>query len=109
MVGVTMNRQVRAETPSRSVSWPVRSGAVPPLAECFIPRPETGFDAARGLARGATVVMTRPAVPGEAGRPPQAGLGGTGKTQLAVALASVCGARARWTCSPGCRPPAGTR
>jgi tetratricopeptide (TPR) repeat protein len=89
MVGVTMNRQVRAETPSRSVSWPVRSGAVPPIAECFISRPETGFDAARGLARGATVVMTRPTVPGEAGRPPQAGLGGTGKTQLAVALASV--------------------
>ena len=52
MVGVTMNRQVRAETPSRSVSWPVRSGTVPPLAECLISRPETGFDAARGLARG---------------------------------------------------------
>jgi hypothetical protein len=76
MVGVTMNRQVRADTPSRSVSWPVRSGAVPPLADCFISRPETGFDAARGLARGATVMMTQPAGPG-----------GTGKTQLAAALA----------------------
>jgi len=89
MVGVTMNRQVRAETRSRSVSWPVRSGAVPPLAEVFISRPETGFDAARGLGRGATVVMTQPTVPDHAGRQPQAGLGGTGKTQLAVALASV--------------------
>ena len=89
MVGVTMNRQVRAETRSRSVSWPVRSGAVPPLAEVFISRPETGFDAARGLGRGATVVMTQPTVPDHTGRQPQAGLGGTGKTQLAVALASV--------------------
>ena len=89
MVGVSMNRQVRTETPSRSVSWPVRSGTVPPLAECLISRPETGFDAARGLARGATVVMTQPTVPDHAGRQPQAGLGGTGKTQLAVALANV--------------------
>jgi tetratricopeptide (TPR) repeat protein len=87
MVGVTMNRQVRADTPSRSVSWPVRSGAVPPLAECFISRPETGFGATDGLARGATVVLTQPAGPGEAGRQPLAGPGGTGKTQLAVALA----------------------
>jgi tetratricopeptide (TPR) repeat protein len=92
MVGVTMNRQVRADTPSRSVSWPVRSGAIPPLAECFISRPETGFDAARGLARGATVVLTQPAGPGEAGRQPLAGptgTGGTGKTQLAAALAQT--------------------
>jgi tetratricopeptide (TPR) repeat protein len=89
MVGVTMNRQVRADTPSRSVSWPVRSGAVPPLAECFISRPETGFDATHGLARGATVVLTQPAGPGEAGRPPLPGPGGTGKTQLAVGLAQT--------------------
>ena len=89
MVGVTMNRQVRTETPSRSVSWPVRSGAVPPLAECFISRPETGLDTARGLAAGAIVVMTQPAGSAQAEAQPQAGLGGTGKTQLAVALANV--------------------
>jgi len=89
MVGVTMNRQARAETPSRSVRWPVRSGAVPPLAECFISRPETGFDAALGLARGVTVVMTGPAAPDGAGRQPLAGPGGTGKTQLAAALAQT--------------------
>jgi len=91
MAGVTMNRQVRAETPSQSANWPVWSGSVPPLAECFSPRPETGFDATRGLARGATVVLTPPAPAAEAGPRPLAGMGGTGKTQLAVAFA-----RALW-------------
>ncbi len=91
MAGVTMNRQVRAETPSQSASWPVWSGAVPPLAESFAPRPETGFDAARGLARGTTVVLTPPAQAAEAGHQALAGMGGTGKTQLAAAFA-----RALW-------------
>ena len=91
MVGVTMNRQVRAETPSQSASWPAWSGAVPPLAECFIPRPETGFDATRGLARGTTVVLTPPAPAGEDGRQAEPGTGGTGKTQLASAFS-----RALW-------------
>jgi tetratricopeptide (TPR) repeat protein len=79
---VTMNGQVRAETPPGR--WPARSGVVAPLAEGCIPRPETGFSAARGLARGVTVVLTQPTQPEEAAREP---LGGTGKTQLAVALA----------------------
>jgi tetratricopeptide (TPR) repeat protein len=90
MAGVTMNRQVRAE-PSQSAHWPVWSGAVPPLAEGFVARPETGFDAARGLARGATVVVTSPGQDAAAGQQPPAGIGGTGKTQLAVAFA-----RALW-------------
>jgi tetratricopeptide (TPR) repeat protein len=94
MAGVTMNRQVRAETPSQSANWPVWSGAVPPLAESFVARPETGFDAARGLARGTTVVLTPPAQDAEAGRQPPAGIGGAGKTQLAVAFAhALWGAR----------------
>jgi tetratricopeptide (TPR) repeat protein len=91
MAGVTVNRQVRAGTPSQSASSPAWSGAVPPLAECFIPRPETGFDATRGLARGTTVVLTSPAPAAENGRQPQPGTGGTGKTQLAAAFA-----RALW-------------
>jgi tetratricopeptide (TPR) repeat protein len=90
MVGLTMNRQVRADTPSPSANWPVWAGAVPPLAEGFIARPETGFDAAHGLARGSTVVLGPPAKDAEAGQPP-AGPAGTGKTQLAVAFA-----RALW-------------
>jgi tetratricopeptide (TPR) repeat protein len=94
MVGVTMNRPVRAETPSQSANWPVWSGAVPPLAESFVARPETGFDAARGLARGTTVVLTPPAQGAEAGPQPPTGTGGTGKTQLAVAFArALWGAR----------------
>jgi tetratricopeptide (TPR) repeat protein len=94
MAGVTMNRQVRAGTPSQSAGWPVWSGTVPPLAEGFVARPETGFDAARGLARGTTVVLTSPARDAEAGHEPPAGMGGTGKTQLAVAFArTLWGAR----------------
>jgi tetratricopeptide (TPR) repeat protein len=86
MAGVTMNRQVRAE-PSQPATAPAWSGAIPPLAEAFTVRPETGFDATRGLARGATVVLTPPAHAAKAGRQPLAELGGTGKTQLATAFA----------------------
>jgi tetratricopeptide (TPR) repeat protein len=86
MAGVTMNRQVRAE-PSQSASSPAWSGSVPPLAEAFTSRPETGFDATRGLARGVTLVLAPPTHAAEAGRQPLAELGGTGKTQLAAAFA----------------------
>jgi tetratricopeptide (TPR) repeat protein len=60
---------------------------VPPLADSFNPRPETGFNAAGVLAPGLTAVLTQPAHADETGRYPLAGLGGTGKTQLAAALA----------------------
>ncbi len=59
--------------------WPVCSSAVPRLAASFSPRPESGFDVARGPAPGETVVLVPPT-------PPEA-MGGTGKTQLAAALA----------------------
>jgi tetratricopeptide (TPR) repeat protein len=78
-----MSRLTRAEMPSHHPGWPARSGTVPPLAECFSPRPETGLDTARDLAPGGTVVLTQPAHPGRAG----SAMGGTGKTQLAAALA----------------------
>jgi tetratricopeptide (TPR) repeat protein len=92
----------------QSGSWPVRSGTVPPPAEYFSPRPETGFELAATPAVGETVVLTPPAQPetvagpiaarsngtasaltvtgaaGTASAP--AGAGGTGKTQLAAAL-----------------------
>src|SRR5215472_15770688 len=89
--------------------WPVRSGTVPPLAEYFSPRPETGFDLASTPAAGETAVLTPPAQPETAAGPiaatgtgtasplagavgtgtasAPAGTGGTGKTQLASALA----------------------
>lgn len=67
--------------------WPVRSGTVPPLAEYFNPRPETGFDFAISPGPGQTAVLAAPAPPQLAGGVPRAGMGGTGKTQLASALA----------------------
>ena len=67
------------------------SGSVPPLADFFHQRPETGLDLRAGLYPGDTVVLTH-------GEPTAAGpadQGGTGKTQLAVAFAQgLCGARA---------------
>jgi tetratricopeptide (TPR) repeat protein len=56
---------------------PVLSGSVPPLAEFFHARQETGFGLADGLRPGETIVLI-PAMPGA---------GGTGKTQLAVGFA----------------------
>jgi tetratricopeptide (TPR) repeat protein len=88
---VTTTRQVSAgrpdDRPSRSASWPIRSGPLPPLADCFSPRPETGSGAASAVAPGATAVLTQPAPPGRAGRHSLDALGGTGKTQLAAAIA----------------------
>ena len=70
--------------PDQDVTWPVRVGLVPPLADCYIPRPETGHGLLSNLAPGDVVVLT-PADDAATG-----GLvspGGTGKTQLAVGLA----------------------
>jgi tetratricopeptide (TPR) repeat protein len=62
-----MNSQVRvgrlAGERQQSERWPARSGTVPPLAECFSPRPETGFELAATSAVGETVVLTPPAQP----------------------------------------------
>ena len=59
------------------------SGIVPPLADAFYPRPETGPDLANTLAPGQAVVLTHG---GETDSAPAA-QGGTGKTQLAVEFA----------------------
>ena len=40
-----------------SADWPVRSGAVPPLADRFSTRPETGPDLARALDRSAVIAL----------------------------------------------------
>ncbi len=91
MVSLATNSEIGTERLTERLSppagWPVRSGTVPPLADCFSPRPETGFNAAGVLAPGVTAVLTQPAHADETGRYPLAGLGGTGKTQLAAALA----------------------
>ncbi|HTZ27329.1 MAG TPA: FxSxx-COOH system tetratricopeptide repeat protein [Streptosporangiaceae bacterium] len=81
-----VTRPAAAGLPSWPAPWPVRSGPVPPLAECFSTRPETGPSGAQAPRPGGTVVLTQPAPP-EAGDHSLAALGGTGKTQLAVAIA----------------------
>jgi tetratricopeptide (TPR) repeat protein len=63
----------------------VRLGVVPPLAGCYNPRPETGLGLAGSLAPGETTVLN-PA-PDDGHPDPLAATGGTGKTQLAAALA----------------------
>src|SRR6516164_3855570 len=58
----------------------VLSGIVPPLADIFFTRTETGADLATSLQPGETVVLVR-------GGESDPALGGTGKTQLAVEFA----------------------
>jgi hypothetical protein len=70
----------RTGTPQRSQVK--LSGIVPPLADPFHQRPETGLDLRAGLYPGDTVVLTH----GEESAAAPATQGGTGKTQLAVAF-----------------------
>ena len=58
------------------------SGIIPPLADSFHQRPETGLYLRAGLYPGDTVVLTH----GEDTDAAPAAQGGTGKTQLAVAF-----------------------
>src|SRR5215831_17274827 len=63
--------------------WPLLSGLIPQLADSHVPRQETGLSLAASMAPGDTAVL----IPDdEAGRT-LGGLGGTGKTQLALAVA----------------------
>jgi len=67
----------------RKPATAIRSGEVPPLADCFSPRPETAPGLADALAPGRLVALTGPEVRRQLYDWP----GGTGKTQLAVHLA----------------------
>src|SRR5712691_10939284 len=84
-----MNDQVigrkTAIVPAAKVPWPVRLGVVPPLAGSFSPRPETGLGLASSLSPGEVTVLNPAPDPGIPD--PLAAMGGTGKTQLAAALA----------------------
>ncbi len=68
----------QAGTPTHSPI--LLSGTVPPLADTYYSRTETGPDLANTLHPGETVVL----VPGEDSGSAPAAQGGTGKTQLAV-------------------------
>ena len=77
-----------AGTAGSAVTWPVRSGLVPPLADGFVARPESAPGVGQLLAPGACVALHRPARSGQP--PPRGHLTGparAGKTQLAVYLA----------------------
>src|SRR4029077_14178090 len=65
------------------VTWPLLSGLIPQLADSHVPRQETGLGLAASLAPGDTAVL----IPAEEASRTLGGLGGTGKTQLAPAVA----------------------
>ena len=80
-----MSGRLPYSAPARpeGVTWPLLSGVIPQLAESHVPRQETGLGLAASLAPGDTAVL----IPDdEAGRT-LGGLGGTGKTQLALSVA----------------------
>jgi tetratricopeptide (TPR) repeat protein len=79
-----MNNRVPTGLQARQAEWPVRSGAVPPLAEGYVARPESAPDVNAALVSGATVALT-PRLATAAGS--RGWLGCCGKTQLAVSLA----------------------
>ncbi|HUL25840.1 MAG TPA: tetratricopeptide repeat protein [Streptosporangiaceae bacterium] len=73
-------------------SWPIRSGAVPALANGFSARPETAPGLAAALPTGAAVALVPDRVapaasPGPAAPDAQDWLRSSGKTQLAAAFA----------------------
>ena len=69
------------------VAWPVLSGLMPPLADFYIPRTESGLALADSLKPGETVVL----VTADDAASALGAMGGTGKTQLAVAVALTLG------------------
>src|SRR5215469_10969137 len=64
-------------------TWPISSGVVPPLADGYSSRPETGQGPWEALHPGLTVILG----PGAESGTPANRCGGTGKTQIAAAFA----------------------
>jgi len=73
----------QAGTVASSGSGVLLSGTVPPLADAYYPREQSGPDLASSMRPGETVVLIHGEEAGQAPRVPAA-QGGTGKTQLAV-------------------------
>ena len=73
----------QAGTVTSSGSGVLLSGTVPPLADAYHPREQSGPDLASSMRPGQTVVLVHGEETGQASRVPAA-QGGTGKTQLAV-------------------------
>jgi tetratricopeptide (TPR) repeat protein len=68
------------------VTWPVRAGAIPPLADGFVSRPETAPDLRTALTAGGVVALAPDKA--AAGRV-RGWLGSCGKTQLALSAAEL--------------------
>jgi tetratricopeptide (TPR) repeat protein len=73
----------RAPARPGKAAWPLLSGLIPQLADAHVARQETGLGLAASLAPGDTAVL----IPDEEAARTLGGLGGTGKTQLALAVA----------------------
>jgi tetratricopeptide (TPR) repeat protein len=67
------------------VTWPVLSGLIPPLTDFYTPRTESGLALADSLDAGQTAVL----VTADDAARDLGPLGGTGKTQLAAAIAHL--------------------
>src|SRR5215469_9289927 len=68
------------------VTWPLLSGMIPPLADAYVPRQETGLGLSASMVAGQTGML----IPSDDAAGKSLGrLGGTGKTQLATAIAHV--------------------
>ncbi len=62
-----------AIAPARLVEWPLRCGPVPPLADCYSPRPETGGGRIGKLDPGDTLVLVPAPDAGPSGTAPASG------------------------------------
>jgi tetratricopeptide (TPR) repeat protein len=62
-----------AIAPARLVEWPLRCGPVPPLAEGYSPRPETGLGRIGKLDPGDTLILVPAPGAGPAGTNPDSG------------------------------------
>lgn len=74
-----------APSQPREVTWPVLSGLIPPLTDFYTPRADSGLALADGLHPGQTAVL----VTADDAARDLGPLGGTGKTQLAAAIAHM--------------------
>ena len=75
-----------AKPRQEDVTWPLLSGMIPPLADAYVPRQETGLGLSASMVAGQTGMLIPP---DDAAGKSLGGLGGTGKTQLATAIAHV--------------------
>jgi tetratricopeptide (TPR) repeat protein len=85
-MGYPVSGPKSASSAPAPVTWPVRTGAVPPLAEKFSTRPESAPDLAAAFRRSQAVTLTSGQ---QAGAAAASLASACGKTQLAVSYAEA--------------------